>query len=149
MLIVGLAIVVGVSVWLGVIDWREHLLPDRLTRPLTAFVIVWLLVLGVVTNDVLRSVQALGWGLGAFVVFLALSLAGMGGGDVKFAAPLGATLGWFGWNSISAAIFGLAISAMAVVVVALAQGKGTKHRVAFGPAMVVGLLCGIVVGLVG
>ena len=147
-LLPGLAVVVAVSLWLAVIDWREHLLPDRLTRPLTIFVAVWVIVLGLVAGDVMQGVQALGWGVATFVVFLALSFAGLGGGDVKFSAPLGATLGWFGSDSISTALLGLAVSAGVAAIVVMLQGKGRKHKVAYGPYMAFGLVCGIAQGLI-
>lgn len=148
-LIPGLAVVVAVSARLSVIDWREHRLPDRLTLPLGAFVAAWVLVLGVVHGDVMRGFTAIGWGMAAFAAFLLLSFAGMGGGDVKFSAPLGGTLGWFGWSSLSAGLFGLVISAGLVGVVVMAQGKGRKHKVAYGPFMAFGLVCGIARGLIG
>lgn len=147
-LIPGLVVVVSVSLWLSVIDWREHRLPDRLTLPLTGFVAAWVIVLGLVAGDVIQGVQALGWGAAAFAVFLVLSFAGMGGGDVKFSAPLGATLGWFGWDSISAGLLGLVLSAGLVGVIVMLQGKGKKHRVAYGPYMAFGLLCGLARGLI-
>lgn len=147
-LIPGLVVVVAVSLRLSTIDWREHRLPDRLTRPLTVFVAMWVIVLGLVAGDVMQGVQALGWGAAAFAVFLAFSFAGLGGGDVKFSAPLGATLGWFGWDSISTALVGLVVSAGVVGIIIMIQGKGRKHRVAYGPYMAFGLLCGIAQGLI-
>lgn len=148
-LVPGLAVVVAVSAWLAWIDWREHLLPDRLTRPLTVFVAVWVLVLGFVHDDIERGVTALGWGLTAFVIFFWLSFAGMGGGDVKFAPPLGATLGWFGASSIWAGVVGLIVSGGVVGIIVMLQRKGSTYRVAYGPYMTFGLICGIAQGLFG
>jgi len=148
-LVPGLLVVIAVSIRLAMIDWREHLLPDRLTRPLTAFVAAWVLVLGIVHGEIERGVTAIGWGVGAFALFFVLSFAGMGGGDIKFAPPLGATLGWFGASSVWAGVTGLIVSGGLVGLIVLVQGKGSEHRVAYGPYMAFGLICGIVRGLIG
>ena len=144
----GLCIVIAVSAWLSVIDWREHRLPNRIVGPLAAGVAAWIVVLGLATNDFGRSLSALGWGFTGFAVFFVLHLvAGLGMGDVKYAWPVCATLGWFGWDSLRVALFGVVIAGGIVGLIVSLQGKGRNHRVAYGPCMALGLTCGIVSGL--
>jgi len=149
-LVPGLLAVLAVSAWLSVIDWQTHRLPNKIVGPLAAGVAVWIVVLGIATSDLERSLTAIGWGFAGFGVFLALHfVAGLGMGDVKYAWPVCATLGWFGWSSLLVAFYGLAISGAVVGVIVQLQGKGKKHRVAYGPYMALGLLCGIAKGLLG
>lgn len=148
LLAAGLVVIVLVSGWLSLIDIREHRLPNRIVGPLAAGVTIWLLLLGIVNGELDRTVSALGWGLAGFAVFLVLNLtAGLGMGDVKYAMPVCATLGWFGWDSLRYAIFGLAISGAVAALISMSQGNGKNHRLAYGPFMAFGLVCGIVRGL--
>lgn len=148
LLVPGLVAVFAVSGWLSVIDIREHRLPNRIVGPLAAGVTVWLLALGALAGELDRTLSALGWGLAGFSAFLVLHLvAGLGMGDVKYAFPVCATLGWFGWQSLRFAIFGLAASGIVAGGLAIAQGKGAKHRIAYGPFMAFGLVCGVSRGL--
>ena len=147
-LVPGLVAIVAVSGWLSLIDWREHRLPNRIVGPLAAGVAAWLLVLGVATSQFDRVVAALGWGFAGFGVFFVLHLvAGLGMGDVKYAWPVCATLGWFGWTSLRVALFTLVISGGIAGAVAQLRGKGRAHRHAYGPFMAFGLICGIAQGL--
>lgn len=145
----GLVAVLAVSAWLSVIDLREHRLPNRIVGPLAGAVAVWLVALGVVTGDLGRTAAALGWGCAAFGVFLLLNLTvGLGMGDVKYAWPVAATLGWFGWPALKVGIYGLIVSGGIVAVVLLARGRSKDTRVAYGPYMAFGLLCGLAQALI-
>ena len=149
-LLPGLAIVVAVSIWLSIIDWREHRLPNNIVGPLAAGVVVWLVVLGVVADDGARLLNAVGFGLAAFAVFFVLNLvAGVGMGDVKYSFPVAATVGWFGWGSLRLGLLAMIVSAGVVAILAIVSGRGRDHRVAFGPYMAFGLVCGIAHGLIG
>ena len=146
----GVVIIVAVALWLSIIDWREHRLPNRIVGPLAGGVALWVLLLGFVASDLGRGVTAIGWGMGASAAFFVLNLvAGLGMGDVKFAFPVGATLGWFGADSVEIGFYAMVVSAGVVGLAALVQGKGRDHRVAFGPYMAFGLLCGIARGVIG
>jgi len=149
-LIPGLVIVVAVSIWLSVIDWREHRLPNNIVGPLAGGVVLWIFALGVVADDGARSLNAIGIGLAASAIFFGISLvAGLGMGDVKYAFPVAATLGWLGRSSVEVGVHAMIFSAGLVAVAAILQGKGRSHRVAFGPYMAFGLFCGIVRGVIG
>jgi len=147
-LLPGLVAVAAVAGWLSLIDWREHRLPNNIVGPLAAGVAIWILAMGVVLDDLGRSMVALGWGWVGLAVFLVLHLvAGMGMGDVKYAWPLCATLGWFGWPSVQVGLYALLISGGIVGLFVRFQGKSGSHCVAYGPYMSVGLVCGILAGV--
>jgi len=144
----GLIGVVAVSAWLAVIDLRDHRLPNAVVGPLAGGVVVWLVFLGVGTGQYARALEAIGWGFAGFGVFFALHLgAGLGMGDVKYAWPVCATLGWFGWPSLRVALFALLLTGGLAGGIALARGKGADHRHAYGPFMALGLVCGIAQGV--
>lgn len=98
---------------LALTDWRHLLLPDALTLPLglAGFGVTALWFPSLLADSVSGAV--LGW-----VVFTALAAAyrrlrgrdGLGGGDAKLLAALGAWLGWQGLPSVVAvaALTGLA-----------------------------------------
>ena len=95
-------------------------------------------------EDLARSGRALLFGLAAAGVLLIGNLVGgMGMGDVKYAFPLGATLGWFGsepvvtWAFVTAAVGGIA--GLAVIV----SGQGRRYRIPYGPFMTIGLFAGL------
>lgn len=144
----GLIAVVVVSAWLAVIDWREHRLPNAIVGPLAGGVVVWLAILGTGTGQYSRVLEAIGWGFAGFGIFFVLHLAaGLGMGDVKYAWPVCATLGWFGWTSLRAALITLVVSGGVAGAIALARGNGANHRHAYGPFMALGLVGGIAQGV--
>jgi len=146
----GLVTVLAVSAWLSVIDVREHRLPNRIVGPLAAGVAIWLVALGLVTSQFERTIAAIGWGCAGFAAFFVLYLvAGMGAGDVKYAWPVCATVGWFGWSSLRVALFGLIFSGGLVGLIAQLNSRGSPQQIAYGPFMAFGLFCGIARGLIG
>lgn len=140
----GLAAVLVVSTWLSVVDLRTHRLPNRVVGPLAAAVVGWLLIAGLVGDELDRAVRAIGLGvLVAAVLLLANVLGGLGMGDVKYGFPAGATLGWFGAPTlVTAAIVTTAVGAV-VAVWLLLRGAGRGHAIPYGPAMAVGLAVGL------
>ena len=86
-------------------------------------------------------------GLGAFLAFLAIALiapAGMGGGDVKFAAVLGLMVGFPG---ILLAIWLSAVGGgLTAIFLVLAGRKGRKDVIPFGPFMAIGAAVVLIAG---
>lgn len=125
-----------VTALLMVVDLLEHRLPDRLVA------LAWLaLVLPLtITGDWASLGRALLASVTCLVVYFALAWiapAGMGLGDVKFAAVVGAFLGWFGWPHVLwGTLLAFALNAV-VSLVALLRGK-RGSEVPFGPLMVTG-----------
>ena len=86
-------------------------------------------------------------GLGAFLVFLVVAMinpAGMGGGDVKFAAVLGLMAGFPGiLMTIWLSAIGGGLIAIGLI---LARRKTRKDSIPFGPFMAVGAAVALIAG---
>ncbi|GAA4487294.1 A24 family peptidase [Microbacterium panaciterrae] len=137
----------GIGVWLIVIDIGSHRLPDRIVLPTLAGAIALVLVEAAVTGDGGPSAGAL-WGMlllgGFYAILRLLSRGGLGGGDVKLAAVIGLILGWHGGQALivgAAAAFVLgAVHALALIVLRRAD---RRSHIAFGPWMILGGVLGI------
>ena len=120
---------------LAVIDARTTWLPDALTQPLTwggliAAACGWT---GLPLTDALAGAVA-GY-LSLWSVYWAFRLAtgkeGMGHGDFKLLAALGA---WFGWQSLLAIVLIASLSGLCVALVLMRRGLLAHNRqIAFGP----------------
>jgi leader peptidase (prepilin peptidase) / N-methyltransferase len=116
------------------IDLEHQIIPDVITLPG--------IVTGVAAN---LATGAVPWGdsvigaLAAGGLFFAIILAsggGMGGGDMKLAAMLGAFLGW---QLTLVAIFLAVVGGGAVAIAVLGAGRvGRKDPIPFGPFLAVG-----------
>ena len=121
---------------LALIDWRHFILPDMLTLPLVpaGLAVAWFAAPAGLIDDVAGVV-------GGYLVFTAVAWAyrrwrgrdGLGAGDAKLLAGLGAWVGGSGLPSVVLLAAGLAL----VVVLAggLRSGRGLSRldRVPFGP----------------
>lgn len=82
---------------------------------------------------------------GAPLLIIALATrGGMGGGDVKFAAVSGLTLGWR--LSLTALLFAFVIGAVFGLIYMFATGKGRKSQIPFAPFLSVGMLIALFFG---
>lgn len=123
---------------LSLIDMREQLLPDELTLPL-----LWLgLLYHVVVQPDALSDAVIGAALG-YVFFRTLyhvfkittGKEGMGFGDFKMAAALGA---WLGWQLLLPMIF---LAAVLGLIFALLQATMREKAIAFGPFLAMAAWC--------
>ncbi|MEW6428747.1 MAG: A24 family peptidase [Thermodesulfobacteriota bacterium] len=116
------------------IDIRHQIIPDRISLPgiVAGFACSFF-------NPLLDwQASALGILLGggslyavAFGYYLLTRREGMGGGDIKFLAMIGA---WLGWASLPFVIFASSfIGAVAGLGAMVRQGKGGKTVIPFGP----------------
>lgn len=140
-----LLVYVLLSLWLTVCDIRTGLLPDRFTCPL-----LWS---GLIYQQCCfpdRLSDALWGAVAGYVGFASLywgyrvirQKEGLGYGDVKLLAALGA---WHGWASLSLLVFGAALLAGAgMAVMALICGRSVlKNPLPFGPCLAAaGLIMG-------
>lgn len=139
------------SVPLAFIDSAVRRLPDVLTGPAFAGTALLLLAAAAAGGD-WHALARAGLGsiaLAGFCLLLALiSPSGLGMGDVKAAAGLGAMLAWPGWASLIAGSFaGFALAAVYGAVL-LISGRGTrKSQFPFGPFMIVGAFLVVLVGV--
>lgn len=132
---------------LSFIDIDHTLLPDDITLPF-----LWLgLVLGVFEIFQTANASILGAVAGylsLFTVFLVFKWIthkeGMGNGDFKMLAMLGA---WFGWQSLPLIIFiSSSLGSLVGISLMLLQGRDKDYPIPFGPFLAIGgfiaLLCG-------
>ena len=135
-------------VCLAGIDWDTTLLPDDITLPL-----LWAGLCAAALGGLPVSLHDSLWGavagyLSLWLVFWAFKLAtgkeGMGYGDFKLYAALGA---WFGWQALIPII--LMASVIGAVVGIAIKWKGTLREggyVPFGPFLALGGLTAMVAG---
>ena len=136
------AILAVALVFLTAIDLDRRLLPDAIVLPTLAIVLI--LQIAFYPDHALEWVlAALAAALFFFVPFL-IYPAGMGMGDVKLAALLGAALG----KSVAAAIaVGLLAGGAFALLVIAREGVGARRKtMAFGPFLALG---GLVVLFLG
>jgi leader peptidase (prepilin peptidase)/N-methyltransferase len=132
-LVLGSALIV-----LTAIDLEHQILPDVITLPGIAAGLAASVVTGRVSW--LESAVGILVGGGTFFVIISLSRGGMGGGDMKLGAALGAFLGW---KVMLVALLIAVLAGGAVAIVLLASGaRGRKDPVPFGPFLAAGGLAG-------
>ncbi len=141
-----LAVALAMLVALAWIDARRGLLPDRLTLPL-----LWL---GLLVNldgalvplrdAVLGAVAGYAFLAGIAAGFRLLTgREGMGGGDVKLLAALGA---WLGWAALPQVVLAASALALAVAVLRrLAGGLQPGQAFSFGPFLALAGALGLLV----
>ncbi|MGC0141494.1 prepilin peptidase [Pseudactinotalea sp. Z1732] len=132
---------------LSVIDLAVRRLPDR---------VVGATLLGLVLPLVLEAGISGAWadlgraGLGAlalvagYFVLAFIAPSGLGLGDVKFAAVIGAFLGWFGWWQVGAGtLLAFLINALVATVVLVSRRGSRRSQIPFGPAMMAGAVAAV------
>jgi len=139
----------AISVALALIDIDVKRLPNAIVLP------------GYAVGVVLFSIQALLMGSWPALLTAAIGMAGwflvffvpafllpgsMGLGDVKFAGVLGLFLGWLGWPQLVVGLLAGFIVGGLFGVALIIAGRGRKHRVAYGPWMILGAWVGILLG---
>lgn len=127
---------------LAVIDLHHRILPDRITLP--GIVVGLVASATLLPSGLASAVTGTVAGGGLFYLIAVLSRGGMGGGDIKLIAMIGAFLGWQAvlLTTLLASVAGGVVGG----VLMLAFGKGRKYAVPFGPflslAAIVSLLWG-------
>ena len=129
------------------IDLPHQIIPDCISLPgiplgfLCSFFLPWNTWL-----DSLLGILVGGGVLYAFAMgyYLLTKKEGMGGGDIKMLAMIGAFLGWKGAlaSLIMAAVAG---SLIGILLIAL-KGKNFKYAVPFGPFLAAGAFCALLYG---
>ena len=126
---------------LAVIDLRDYLLPDAITQPL-----IWIGLLaagaGLISTPINSAVQgAVAGYVGLWAISAAYALAtgneGMGRGDFKLMAMLGA---WLGVGALSTLALAASLACVAVAAVRWLLGKDEVKEVPFGPYLAAGAL---------
>ena len=113
----------------ALIDLDHKVIPNMITIP--GIVVGFALSLWTLPITPLSSVLGLLGGGSLFYLVALMSKGGMGGGDIKLIAMIGAFLGWQGvlFTILSGALFGSVLG----VILMLLQIKGRKDTIPFGP----------------
>jgi leader peptidase (prepilin peptidase)/N-methyltransferase len=75
----------------------------------------------------------------AYFTLAFITPAGLGLGDVKFAAVIGLLLGWFGWSHVAVGtLLAFLLNGLVALIVLLRRRKIKGSEVPFGPSMVLG-----------
>ena len=113
------------------IDLEHKIIPDKITYP----VMIAGIFLSIFTRSFFPSVIGLFLGGGILLFIVVVSRGGMGGGDVKLAAMLGAFLGW---KLVLLNLFLSFLLGGIVAVILLAMKiKGRKDYIPFGPYLAI------------
>jgi len=128
------AVVATSLVIITAIDIEHQIIPDVITLPGIAFG----LIVGIYTIGYKDSLMGLFLGSGLFYLLAILSNGGMGGGDIKFIAAVGALLGW---QKVLLVIFiGAFLGSIVGLFLITIQKKSRKSTIPFGPFLAVGTL---------
>jgi len=135
-----LLVFAGFGIRLSAIDLKVHRLPNYLVAWFTVTQVVTLIGLNLGDLELLRiSILTAAGTTAIYLILFILSRGAFGMGDVKFAFPLGLTVGWFAPDLWLIAIFTSFLLAGIVAVIGLAAKRieRTTH-LAFGPYMFLG-----------
>jgi leader peptidase (prepilin peptidase) / N-methyltransferase len=134
----------------AVIDARTRRIPNRLTYPLTPALIVLLVLAALVNGSPGAALRVVLGALAAFGFLLLLALIsprGMGMGDVKLAAFIGAGLGYVGWGAVVVGIFvSFLLGGLVAVLLVTTRLRRRKEHIPFGPYLAVGALVALLFG---
>jgi leader peptidase (prepilin peptidase)/N-methyltransferase len=115
-------------------DLDHQLIPDTITLP--GVVAGFVLNLATARLDWTESLLGIVVGGGVFFVIILISPSGMGGGDMKLGAMMGAFLGWK--LGLLAVLLGVLSGGLVAVCLLAAGRKGRKDAVPFGPFLALG-----------
>lgn len=134
----------AVVTWpLALADVRQRRLPNMLVLPCYPAVVTAVVLDTVTTGN--GAWLAVGGGVGSILFYLAMHVGGgMGMGDVKLSGVLGALLGAVGPSALITGLLGAFVLGGLVGAWALASHqRATRHRIPFGPFMLVGFWLGV------
>jgi leader peptidase (prepilin peptidase)/N-methyltransferase len=129
------------------IDLQHQIIPDSISIPCIPLCLLSSLVLP--WTDLKSSLigMVLGGGilyLVAQAYYLVRKKEGMGGGDIKLLAMIGAFLGWKG--ALIALMVGAFAGTLAGIAMMLVRGKNLKYALPFGPFLSLGAFCALLWG---
>jgi leader peptidase (prepilin peptidase)/N-methyltransferase len=122
-----------------VIDLEHKIIPDVISLPgiVFGFAVSFFLPFPGVMNSIIGIIA--GGGLlfaVAYGYYMATGREGMGGGDIKLLAMIGAFLGWRG--IIVTLLVGSLVGAIIGSILMLLKGRDTKYAIPFGPFLSLG-----------
>ena len=140
---------IGFGARLSAIDLKEHRLPNQLVAWFTAIQLATLIGLSLDDVNELKTPLLVAIGTTAtYLILFILSRGALGMGDVKFAFPLGLTVGWYAPELWLIAIFGTFVSAGVVALVGIITKRmNLESKLALGPYMFLSTLLTCVTGM--
>jgi len=129
------------------IDLQLQIIPDMISLPgiplcfLCSFVVPWTTPLESAIGILVGG--GVLYGVAAGYYFFRKK-EGMGGGDIKLLAMIGAFLGWKG--ALVALVVGAFAGSIIGITVMLLKGKDMKYAIPFGPFLSLGALCSLLYG---
>jgi len=140
--VIPLLVLVGFGARLSAIDLKVHRLPNQLVAWFTAIQLASLIALSLHDVNELKMPLLVAIGTTAiYLILFILSRGALGMGDVKFAFPLGLTVGWYAPDFWLMAIFSSFLCAGVVALLGIAAKRITRNSpIAFGPYMFLGSL---------
>ncbi|MCC9069362.1 prepilin peptidase [Arthrobacter cryoconiti] len=134
--------------WLFLIDLRHRLIPDIIVLPTLAAVLGAYLLLAATTGQWGSLMRFLLGCMAAGGIYCLMAYFGsLGRGDIKLGLLLGGVLAWYSWPAWTAGLILPPFIAAAVALIALARGASKRTHLAYGPAMVLGSACALVIAL--
>lgn len=134
------SIVVPALVIISAIDLEHQIIPDLITLP----GIVFGLAAGAYLTGIGNSLLGFLLGGGIFYLLAVVSRGGMGGGDIKYIAGVGALLGW---QKVLLIIFlGALLGSCVGLLMILLKKKDRKSLIPFGPFLALATLISIFFG---
>jgi leader peptidase (prepilin peptidase) / N-methyltransferase len=131
---VAAAVLLAMLIAITAIDLDHQIIPDVITLPGIVVGVLANLAMGRVPW--LESLLGIVIGGGIFFVIILASRGGMGGGDMKLGAMLGAFLGWK--LGLLAVLLGVLAGGSVAVCLLLLGRKGRKEAIPFGPFLALG-----------
>ena len=129
------------------IDWKVHRLPNPLVLRSAIASLLGIAIASLLLDQVQRLRSSIACAFLALIAMLALHLLSrgqLGFGDVKFAFPCGALLGWFAVNSL---LLWLWVSFLLAALYSgwklVTGGRRDTKAIAFGPFMLLSL-CAVI-----
>lgn len=123
-------------------DLASHRLPNAVLAPTAVGLALLLTVAALLTGgwgDLLRGASAAVVCGGGYLVLALLRPTGLGMGDVKLGALLGAWLGWLGWDAVLLGVLaGFVLGGLAGLVLIVAGRATRSTAIAFGPWLLLG-----------
>ena len=121
------------------IDLSHQILPDLITLP--GIIVGLIAASSVLPAGMINSIIGVLLGGGAFYLVAVISRGGMGGGDIKLIAMIGAFLGW---RDVLLTIFiGALTGSLVGIFLMLFKGKKRKDPIPFGPFLAAGAVISV------
>ncbi|MFH0925817.1 MAG: prepilin peptidase [bacterium] len=122
----------------SMIDLEYQIIPDRISLP---GIVIGLLTSLILPITFFESILGVLIGGGIFIIVIYLSKGGMGGGDIKLNAMIGAFLGW---KMVLLTVFiGVFLGSIVGIVLLLLKIKGRKDPIPFGPFLSLGAVIAV------